>query len=395
MAQSKDTTKLSGMLFQFMGMEDPMLSMLEWLCAQMMEAEVSNQIGAEKHEQSRERTSHRCGFRPRRLDTRMGTMYLMVPKVRNGGYIPFFVTERKRSEAALIQVVQEAFVQGVSTRKMEKLAKSLGIEGISRSQVSEMTKGLNDQVDEFRNRPLTSDHYPVLWVDALYEKVRYGGRVVSMAILLVCGVNGEGKREVLALEPMLEESKESYRQMFEGLKERGLKRPFLVVSDAHKGLVAAIRECFQGASWQRCKVHFMRNILAHVPHKEKDRFASLLKGIWLTTDIKAAKQRAKDLADEYRTKCPKAIETLEDGLEDALTYLSFPSLDARKVSSNNMLERLNKEIRRRTRVVGIFPNPESYLRLVTAYLMEYSEDWSVTRAYLSEESLQSLSNQAA
>ena len=395
MAQSKDTTKLSGMLFQFMGMEDPMLSMLEWLCAQMMEAEVSNQIGAEKHEQSRERTSHRCGFRPRRLDTRMGTMYLMVPKVRNGGYIPFFVTERKRSEAALIQVVQEAFVQGVSTRKMEKLAKSLGIEGISRSQVSEMTKGLNDQVDEFRNRPLTSDHYPVLWVDALYEKVRYGGRVVSMAILLVCGVNGEGKREVLALEPMLEESKESYRQLFEGLKERGLKRPFLVVSDAHKGLVAAIRECFQGASWQRCKVHFMRNILAHVPHKEKDRFGSLLKSIWLTTDIKAAKQRAKDLADEYRTKCPKAIETLEDGLEDALTYLSFPSLDARKVSSNNMLERLNKEIRRRTRVVGIFPNPESYLRLVTAYLMEYSEDWSVTRAYLSEESLQSLSNQAA
>ena len=395
MAQSKDTMKLSGMLFQFMGMEDPMLSMLEWLCAQMMEAEVSNQIGAEKHEQSRERTSHRCGFRPRRLDTRMGTMYLMVPKVRNGGYIPFFVTERKRSEAALIQVVQEAFVQGVSTRKMEKLAKSLGIEGISRSQVSEMTKGLNDQVDEFRNRPLTSDHYPVLWVDALYEKVRYGGRVVSMAILLVCGVNGEGKREVLALEPMLEESKESYRQLFEGLKERGLKRPFLVVSDAHKGLVAAIRDCFPGASWQRCKVHFMRNILAHVPHKEKDRFGSLLKSIWLTTDIKAAKQRAKDLADEYRTKCPKAIETLEDGLEDALTYLSFPSLDARKVSSNNMLERLNKEIRRRTRVVGIFPNPESYLRLVTAYLMEYSEDWSVTRAYLSEESLQSLSNQAA
>ena len=395
MAQSKDTTKLSGMLFQFMGMEDPMLSMLEWLCAQMMEAEVSNQIGAEKHEQSRERTSHRCGFRPRRLDTRMGTMYLMVPKVRNGGYIPFFVTERKRSEAALIQVVQEAFVQGVSTRKMEKLAKSLGIDGISRSQVSEMTKGLNDQVDEFRNRPLTSDHYPVLWVDALYEKVRYGGRVVSMAIMLVCGVNGEGKREVLALEPMLEESKESYRQLFEGLKERGLKRPFLVVSDAHKGLVAAIRDCFPGASWQRCKVHFMRNILAHVPHKEKDRFGSLLKSIWLTTDIKAAKQRAKDLADEYRTKCPKAIETLEDGLEDALTYLSFPSLDARKVSSNNMLERLNKEIRRRTTVVGIFPNPESYLRLVTAYLMEYSEDWSVTRAYLSEESLQSLSNQAA
>ena len=395
MAQQKDTTNLSGMLFQFMGTADPMLNMLEWLCSQMMETEISNKIGAEKHEQSQERTSHRCGFRTRRLDTRMGTMYLLVPKVRNGGYIPFFVTERKRSEAALVQVVQEAFVNGVSTRKMEKLAKSLGIESISRSQVSEMTKGLNEQAEDFRNRPLTSNAYPVLWVDALYEKVRYGGHVVSMAILLVCGVSAEGKREVLAIEPMLEESKESYKQLFEKLKERGLTKPSLIVSDAHKGLVAAIGECFPGASWQRCKVHFMRNILAHVPHKEKERFASLLKGIWLTTDLETAKQRAQELADQYKEKCPKAVETLEEGLEDALTFLAFPKLDARKVSSNNMLERLNKEIRRRTRVVGIFPNPESYLRLVTVYLMEYSEDWSVTRSYLSEESLKSLDNQAA
>ncbi len=395
MAQQKDTTNLSGMLLQFMGSKDPMLNMLDWLCSQMMEAEISNQIGAEKHEQSQERTSHRCGFRTRRLDTRMGTMYLLVPKVRNGGYIPFFVTERKRSEAALVQVVQEAFVNGVSTRKMDKLAKSLGIEGISRSQVSEMTKGLNEQAEEFRNRPLTSGAYPVLWVDALYEKVRYGGRVVSMAILLVCGVNEEGKREVLAIESMLEESRESYKQLFEKLKERGLTKPSLIVSDAHKGLVAAIGECFPGASWQRCKVHFMRNILVHVPHKEKERFAGLLKGIWLTTDLETAKRRAQELADQYKEKCPKAIETLEEGLEDALTFLAFPKLDARKVSSNNMLERLNKEIRRRTRAVGIFPNPESYLRLVTVYLMEYSEDWSVTRSYLSEESLKSLDNQAA
>ena len=395
MAQQKDTTNLSGMLFQFMGTADPMLNMLEWLCSQMMETEISNKIGAEKHEQSQERTSHRCGFRTRRLDTRMGTMYLLVPKVRNGGYIPFFVTERKRSEAALVQVVQEAFVNGVSTRKMEKLAKSLGIESISRSQVSEMTKGLNEQAEDFRNRPLTSNAYPVLWVDALYEKVRYGGHVVSMAILLVCGVSEEGKREVLAIEPMLEESKESYKQLFEKLKERGLTKPSLIVSDAHKGLVAAIGECFPGASWQRCKVHFMRNILVHVPHKEKERFAGLLKGIWLTTDLATAKQRAQELADQYKEKCPKAVETLEEGLEDALTFLAFPKLDARKVSSNNMLERLNKEIRRRTRVVGIFPNPESYLRLITVYLMEYSEDWSVTRSYLSEESLKSLDNQAA
>ncbi len=221
MAQSKNTTNLESLLFQFIGTPDPMLSMLEWLCGQMMEAEVSSKIGADKHEQSTDRTSYRCGFRPRCLDTRLGTMYLMVPKVRNGGYIPFFITECKRSEAALIQVIQEAFVQGVSTRKIEKLAKSLGTEGISRSQVSEMTKGLNDQAEAFRNRLLAST-YPVLWADALYEKVRYAGRVVSMAILLVCGVNDEGKREVLAIEPMLEESKESYKQLFEKLKERGL-----------------------------------------------------------------------------------------------------------------------------------------------------------------------------
>ena len=315
--------------------------------------------------------------------------------MRNGGYIPFFIAERKRSEAALIQVIQEAYVQGVSTRKMEKLAKRLGIEGISRSQVSEMTKGHNEQAEEFRSRPLTSSAYPVLWVDALYEKVRYGERVVSIAIMLVCGVSEEGKREVLAIEPMLEESRESYRQLLEKLKERGLKNSSLIVSDAHKGLVAAISECFPGVSWQRCKVHFMRNILVHVPHREKERFASLLKGIWMTTDLETAKQRAADLVDQYREKCPKAVETLEEGLEDALTFLAFPKLDARKVSSNNMLERLNKEIRRRTRVVGIFPNPESYLRLVTVYLMEYSEDWSVTRSYLSEESLKSLDNQVA
>lgn len=177
-----------------------------------------------------------------------------------------------------------------------------------------MTKGLQEQVDDFRHRSLTANSYPVLWVDALYEKVRYGGRVVSMAVLPVCGVTEEGKREVLAPEPMPEESTASYRQLFERLKNRGLQCPSLIISDAHRGLVQAIAECFPGASWQRCKVHFMRNILVHVPRKEKERFAGLLKGIWLTTDLETAKRRATDLADEYRTKCPKAIETLKEGL---------------------------------------------------------------------------------
>ena len=395
MAQGKRTINLTELLLECIGKPDPMLNMLEWLCDQLMEAEISGQLGAAKNAHSAEREGYRSGYRPRRLDTRMGTMYLLVPKARNGGYIPFFITERKRSEAALVEVVQEAFVQGVSTRKIEKLAKRLGIENLSRSQVSVMTKGLNEQVETFRSRPLSETSYPVLWVDALYEKVRFNGRVVSMAILLVCGVNSEGKREVLSIEPMLEESTESYMQLFAQLKTRGLATPALIVSDAHAGLVSAIRQSFPGASWQRCKVHFMRNILAHVSHREKDAFAKQLKEIWLAPTDAVARQRAELLAQTYQKRFPKATETLDNGLEDSLSFYGFRALDARKIASTNMLERLNKEIRRRTRVVGIFPNPESYVRLVTTYLIEYAEDWSVSRAYLSEQSLQGLLDKAA
>lgn len=244
-----------------MAQTDPMLSILEWLCGQLMEAEVSQQLRAEKSERSNGRSGYRCGYRPRRLDTRMGTMYLMVPKVRQGGYIPFFVTERKRSEAALIQVVQEAFVQGVSTRRMEKLAKSLGIENLFRSQVGEMTNGLNEQVNASRKRSLAEKRYPVLWVDALYEKVRID---VSIAVLVVCGVDEQGRRDILAIEPMPEKSENSYLLLFRTLQKRGLGTPRLVISDAHADLTAAIRKGFPSASWQRCKVHFMRNICSAI-----------------------------------------------------------------------------------------------------------------------------------
>lgn len=388
MAQKKSTTDLTELLLQCMTEPDPMLSMLEWLCDRLMEAEISSKIGADKSQHTSDRQSYRSGYRPRRFDTRMGTIYLLVPKVRQGGYIPFFVSNRKRSEAALIQVVQEAFVNGVSTRKMERLAKSLGIENLSRSQVSNMAKELDEQVEAFRSRPLKGNRYPVLWVDALYEKVRYDGRVVSMAIMLVCGVNEAGTREILAIEPMLEESRESYSQLFDELKRRGLQPPSLVISDAHAGLVAAIREGFPGTSWQRCKVHFMRNILVHIPHRDKHIFANKLKQIWLAPDAETARKRIAALAEEYEERFPRAIRILEDGLEDSLAFFCFPALDFRKTSSSNMLERLNKEIRRRTRVVGIFPNPASYLRLVATYLMEYAEDWSSARAYLSPQSIQ-------
>lgn len=387
MAQKQSNTNLSTLLFSFMNQSDPMLSMLEWLCEQMMEAEVSMKLSADKNVRADGRSGYRSGYRPRRLDTRLGTIYLMVPKVRQGGYVPFFVNAYKRSEAALIQVVQEAYVNGVSTRKIERLAKRLGIEGISRSQVSEMTKGLNEQVEQFRSRALDSHHYPILWTDALYEDVRIDGHVVSEAIIVVCGVDEHGKRDVLAVEPMADESLESYKNVFSRLKNRGLSTPKLVISDANQGLVSAVKHCFPGSSWQRCKVHFMRNILAHVPQKQKKSFASELKSIWLAPDDKVARERANALIEKYESRFPQAVRCLEEGLEDSLIFYSYPELDQRKISSSNMIERMNREIRRRTGVVGIFPNESSYVRLVTAYLMEYSEDWSTSRAYIKEESI--------
>ena len=208
-----------------------------------------------------------------------------------------------------------------------------------------------------------------------------------MAVFIVCGVDGNGHRDIIAVEPMTEESRSSYGVLFQNLKDRGLSTPRLIISDAHSGLVSAIRESFPGASWQRCKVHFVRNILVYVPQKEKKAFAAVLKEIWLAPTAEFARKRAYDVIDSYAKRFPKAVQCLEDGLEDSLAFYAFPMLDARKISSSNMIERLNREIRRRTSVVGIFPNESSYVRLVTTYLMEYVEDWSVSKAYLSQKSI--------
>lgn len=387
MAYSNSTVSFEKMLMKFMSEADPMLSMLKWLCEQLMEAEVTSKVNAAKSERTPERSGYRSGYRVRRFDTRMGSIYLFVPKLRKGGYIPFFISEKKRSEVALMNVIQEAYINGVSTRKIEKLAKSLGIDSISRSQVSEITKELNDQVAAFRNRPLEKT-YPVLWVDALYEKIRYGKHVKNMAVLVVIGVDESGHRDILTIEPMQEESEATYKELFENLKARGLKDAWLVVSDAHKGLMKAIQSSFIGCCWQRCKVHFMRNILAHVPAKGKATFAGKLKQIWLQPDIESAKAYANSLMDQYENLYPSAIEVLELGLEDSLQFYNFERMDFRKISSTNMLERLNREIRRRTNVVGIFPSMDSYIRLVTTYLIEYAEDWSSGRCYIKPETIQ-------
>lgn len=384
MAYQNSTVPFEKMLLNFISNDDPMLSMLKWLCEKLMETEVQTKLGAEKSERVANRQGYRSGYRVRRFDTRMGTMYLMVPKIRNGGYIPFFVETKKRSEAALMNVIQEAYVNGVSTRKIEKLTKTLGIESISRGQVSAIAKDLNEQVAAFRSRSLEAT-YPVLWVDALYEKIRDGHSVKNMAVLVVTGVNLEGRRDILALEPMYEESTATYNKLFENLKARGLEKVWLVISDAHKGLIKAVRESFVGCSWQRCKVHFMRNILAYISGRDKKYFAEKLKQIWLQPDYESARKYARSLMDEYELRYPTAVETLEEGIEDSLQFFNFKEIDHRKISSTNILERLNREIRRRTKVVGIFPSMNSYIRLVTSYMIEYSEDWSSSRSYINPE----------
>ena len=374
-------------LLRFVTEPDPVLAMLEWVAGQMMQIEAEAKVGAEKGKHSKVRMTHFSGRRVRRMDTRLGTIYLYVPKVRKGGYVPFFVTERKRSELALATLVQEAFINGVSTRRIERLAQALGIENISASQVSEINKGLSGQVEDYRTRPL-EEEYPFLWIDAHYDKVRVEDRVVTLALMIAHGVSSSGSREILAIEPMFDESEDSWREFFRKLKKRGMKRVCLCVSDAHAGIQAAVRKELLGASWQRCKVHFMRNILAKVPHKEKRRFAAHLKQIWLQPDRKSARRAADQLVQEYGGRFPDAIRCLEEGLEDSLQFYSFPEVDPKKISSTNMSERTVREVRRRSRVIGVFPSVESWVRLETCYLMEYSEDWRSDRSYIKREKVQ-------
>ena len=369
---------------EFFSSEDPVYEMLSWLLHQFMKAEAESKVGAGKNQHSRGRKTYFSGYRLRRFDTRLGTIYLLVPKLRKGGYIPFFLQEKKRSESALISLVQEAYINGVSTRKVERLAKSLGIEGLSAGQVSEITKGLDQEISRWRKRELEAV-YPVLWVDALYEKIRQDGRIINAAVLIVQGLTMDGCREVLAVEPLPEESEATWKTVFDNLKARGLEQVWLVVSDAHKGIQAAVRASFLGSQWQRCKVHFMRNILAHVHRAEKKHFAEKLKQIWLQPDPDSARRYVELVTEEYGERFPEAIECLLEGLEDSLQFLHFPSIDKRKLSSTNTLERLNREIRRRTRVVGIFPSRKAYIRLVTTYILEYTEDWITDKLYISAE----------
>ena len=360
--------------------EDPVRAMAEMVLDFLMEAEVTQKVGAEPHERSEERTGYRNGHRDRRWDRRLGTLSLKVPKVREGGYVPSFIEHRKRSEQALISVIQEAVVQGVSTRKIETVLAEFGIAGVSAGQVSQLCSALDEKVRQFRERPLGESRY--VWVDALYEKVREGDRVESMAVVIATGVNGQGRREVLGFDVIPTESEEGWTQFFKSLKERGVSGVQLVISDAHGGLKNAARKVLK-AEWQRCKVHFYRNVLSQVPKRSQGEVSEAMKAVFVQRDEKSAKTKAADLAKQFQTRFAKAMDVFEAGVDDVLSYLHYPAGHRIRISSTNPLERLNREIRRRTRVVGIFPHRGACVRLIGMLLVEIHEDWLTDeKAYL-------------
>ena len=360
--------------------EDPVRAMAELILDFVMEQQVEQKIGAAPHERTAERSGYRNGHRERRWDTRLGTLTLQVPKVREGGYVPTFIEHRKRSEQALISVIQEAVVQGVSTRKIESVLEEFGIAGVSAGQVSQLCASLDEKVRQFRERPLGESRY--VWVDALYEKVRTDNRVESMAVVIGTGVNPQGQREVLGFDVIAAESEEGWTAFFKSLKERGLTGVKLVISDAHGGLKATVRKVLK-AEWQRCKVHFYRNVLVHVVKRSQAEVSEAMKAVLVQRDEKSAKAKAADVVRQFQSRFPKAMEIFEAGIDDALSYLHYPQSHRTRISSTNPLERLNLEIRRRTRVVGIFPHVGACVRLIGMLLIEKHEDWLTNdKAYL-------------
>lgn len=356
---------------------------------ELMELEVSQHLGAGKHARTPERTGQRNGYRERQWDTRVGTIELQVPRVRDGSFFPSLLEPRKRAERALVAVVQEAYVQGVSTRRVDDLVQALGLQGISKSQVSRLCAELDAEVERFRTRRLEGP-YPYVWLDATFVKVRRHGRVVSMAVVLAIGVRATGEREVLGLDVGVSEDGAFWLQFLRGLVARGLSGVQLVISDAHEGLKGAIAAVLQGAGWQRCRVHFVRNALAYVPKAAAQMVAATIRTVFVQPDPQGAREQWRRVADSFRQQFPRLAELLDAAEDDVLAYLAFPPEHWRQIWSNNPLERLNREIKRRTDVVGIFPNEGAVGRLVGAVLAEQHDEWQVARRYFSAESLAKL-----
>jgi len=367
---------------------DLLREMLSTFVAQLMGAEVDVICGAGYGERSPERVNSRNGYRPREWDTRAGTIELAVPKLRAGSYFPdWLLDRRRRAEQALISVIATSYLLGVSTRRVDKLVRTLGIEGISKSQVSRMAKVLDTEVEQFRNRPLDTGPYTYVWMDALTQKVREGGRVVQIAVVIANGVNADGQREILGVDLVTTEDGAGWLAFLRSLVARGLSGVKLVISDAHEGLVDAIGSALVGAGWQRCRTHFAANLRGKTPKHAWPMVAGMLKSVFEQPDRPAVHRQFREVCAALEGKFPDALALLEAAETDVLAFTAFPTEHWKQIRSNNPQERQNKEIRRRTDVVGIFPDRASVIRLVGAVLAEQHEEWACGRRYMSAESL--------
>jgi putative transposase len=375
---------------KLMGSEhvDVVRESVAWVVAELMEAEVAGQIGAELGEIAPDRVTQRNGYRPRAWQTRAGEIELAIPKLRSGSYFPSFLEPRKRSEQALVAVVQEAYVNGVSTRKVDRLVEQLGISGMSKDQVSRLCRGLDEQVRVFRERPLEG-RYPYVWLDGKIEKVRERGAVRQKCLVIAYAVHETGRREVIGLDVGEAETEAFWREFLRSLRARGLRGVRLCVSDCHDGLRAAIGQVL-GCPWQRCTVHFLRNMLGHCAKSQQPMISAAIRGIFQASSGQEARERLAEVLERLEPVAPKVAQLLLDAEADLLGFYSLPREHWTKLRSTNPLERVNREIGRRTDVVGIFPNDAALIRLAGSLLVEQNDEWLVSRRYLSQESLLSV-----
>lgn len=370
---------------------DILREMIGFACQRLMELEVEAKTGAGYGEKSSERLAQRNGYRDRVWETRAGTVELRIPKLRKGSYFPGFLEPRRLAEKALTAVIQEAYVHGVSTRSVDDLVKAMGMSGISKSQVSRLCEEIDERVTAFLTRPIEGD-WPYLWIDATYVKVREAGRIVSVAVTVATGVNADGRREVLGMDIGPSEAETFWTEFLRKLARRGLRGVKLCVSDAHEGLKAAIAKVLH-ATWQRCRVHFMRNALAHAGKSGRRVVSAFIATAFAQDDADAAKAQWRKVADQLRPSLSRLADFLDDAEADVLAYMGFPREHRVKIHSTNPIERLIGEIKRRTEVVGIFPNEQAVTRLVGAILLEQNDEWAVQRSrYMSLETMATVSD---